>query len=68
VWHFFKIDVKIAKDYLRNLGLACVLGSLTGFFLQPHNSHQLVSIGMLLSLGSFFSYVGIIKSKEKNHD
>lgn len=60
-----KINALLERDYFRNLGLACVVGSTSGFFLKSHNSHQLVSLATLLFIGIIFSYIGI---KEINNN
>jgi hypothetical protein len=58
------IDKKHTKEYLRNLGLACVLGSLTAFFLSPHDSyHQTISIAILFLIGFISSLLGIIRGE-----
>lgn len=63
---FFKLDAKLIRDYFRSLGLTCVVGSMTGFFLKSHTSHQVISLGILLLIGTVFSYFGV--KQENNHD
>lgn len=57
MFKFKHVSRKLLRDYLRQLGLACVLGSITGFFLQPH--HQITSLCILLIVGMTTSYCGL---------
>ncbi len=58
------VDKKLLQDYLRNIGLASVIGCLTGFFLKPHNHHTVISIACLFLIGIIASYFGMISTKE----
>jgi len=58
------IDEKLLRDYLRNLGLASVVGSMTALFLRSHN--KLLSLAILFSIGSIVSYFGVQKSKNND--
>lgn len=60
------INVTLARDYLRNLGLACVMGSTSGFFLKSNNSHQLTSLAILFWIGVVSSYFGITKENKND--
>ena len=55
------VSKKLTLGYLRNLGLACVLGGMTAFFLKPHNHNQLIHIVVLFCFGLVFSFFGILK-------
>lgn len=66
IFHLLSLNVRLLRDYLKNLGLACVVGSLTGFFLKSHNHHHLTSLAILFTLGAIFSYFGV--RKVNNHD
>lgn len=59
-------DAKSFRDYLKNLGLACVVGSVTGFFLKSHTNHQLISLATLFTIGTLISYFGVRGGN--NHD
>jgi hypothetical protein len=54
------INKKRLKDYCRQLGLACVLGSFTGLFL--HSVHHYISLAMLFMLGVTSSYYGLLEN------
>lgn len=60
------ISKKLTLGYLRNLGLACVLGSMTAFFLKAHNHVQLMHIIILFCFGLIFSFFGILKGGEEH--
>lgn len=56
----FSFDEGALRDYYKNLGLACILGSLSGFFVKSHSSnHQLISLGILFTIGTVTSYLGV---------
>lgn len=56
---FKKTDVKEFKSDLRKLALACLIGSLTGVFLNP--SSRIFSLIELFILGVILLYIGLRK-------
>ena len=60
------LDSILLRDYFRSLGLACVIGSFSGFFLKSHDKHQAISLCILMVMGLIFSYFGL--REENNHD
>lgn len=60
---FRYINIRNLKSDLRKLAIACLVGGLTGIFLDPH--HKFFAFSSLVILGLVFWYLGLKNIRRK---